>query len=138
MSAFVVSKQDIDILVTAYLALHQPNIIDPNRLGRELWRENVLSVAYLYGMPERHCEEHAGYMGAIRAYAHEPIFAKRAAVAKVARCWDYQSCEHPLYEASRAKKIVDLLMATFPDSAPGYEDMPWGISGEADLAKARV
>jgi hypothetical protein len=139
MSAFVVSKQDIDILVTAYLALHQPSAkIDATKIGRILWLENVASVSHLYSMPERHCEEHAAYKRALRDYAYEPVHARAAAVAKIARCYDYQSCEHPAYEASRAKTIADLLMATFPESLPGYDDAPWGIADEADLAKARI
>jgi hypothetical protein len=139
MSAFVVSKHDIDILVTAYLALHEASAkIDATKIGRILWLENVASVAYRYNMPERHCEEHAAYKRALRDYAHEPIHAKAAAVAKIARCYDYQSCEHPAYVASRARKIAYLLMAMFPASLLGYDDMPWGISDERDLAKARV
>ena len=139
MSAFVVSKHDIDILVTAYLALHQPSAgIDATKIGRILWLENVASVAYRYGMPKRHCQEHAGYKRALRDYAYEPIAAKAAAVAKIARCYDYQSCEHPAWEVSRAKKISDLLLATFPATLPGYDDAPWGIADERDLERARV
>jgi hypothetical protein len=140
MSAFVVSKQDIDILVTAYLALHEPSArIEPAKIGRILWLENVASVAYRYNMPARHCEEHAAYKRAVRDYAYEPIHAKALAVAKIARCYAYQSCEHDGWEASRAKRICDLLEATFPDVAgPAYDALPWGVSSEADLKAVRV
>lgn len=140
MSAFVVSKADIDILVTAYLALRGSAYAneEADKIGRMLWRENVLSVAYRYQMPERCGAEHADYIAAIEAYAFEPIYAKAAAVAKIARCYDYQSCEHPDWEASEARTIADLLMAAFPATLHGYDDAPWGISDARDLASARV
>lgn len=139
MSAFVVSSEDIDILVTAHLALNGCAYSNEraDAIGRELWQENIKSVAYRYDMPARH-GEHAEYLKALEAYAFEPIHAKAAAVAKIARCYDYQACEHPEYESSSAKRIVDELMATFPETLPGYDDAPWGIADDADLAKARV
>ena len=140
MSAFVVSKEDIDILVTAHLALEGLAWTNEraDAIGRMLWRENVLSVAYRYDMPARHGAEHAAYIDAIAAYRSEPICARAAAVAKIARCYDYQSCEHPGWEASRARAIVDGLMGAFPDTIAGYDAAPWGIACERDLARARV
>lgn len=140
MSAFVVSKEDIDILVTAHLALRGLpwSSERADSIGRLLWRENVSSVAYRYDMPERHGAEHAEYLEALEAYAYEPLYAKCAAVAKIARCYDYQSCEHPGWEASEAKRLVDELMGVFHETLPGYDAMPWGIADERDRAKARV
>jgi hypothetical protein len=142
MSAFVVSKHDIDILVTAYAGLNPAGapLLDLDKLGRKLWRENVDSVAYRYDMPQRHGAEYAGYLEAIAAYAHEPLPAKRAAVRKIADCYDYQSCEHPAWEASEAKQIVDAIGEAFRREykTKAWEDAPWGISGDADLAKVRV
>lgn len=140
MSAFVVSKEDIDILVTAHLALEGLAWTNEraDAIGRLLWRENVLSVAYRYDMPARRSAEHAAYIDAITAYRFKPIYAKAAAVAKIARCYDYQACEHTGWEASKARRIVDALMGVFPDSLPGYDAAPWGIASERDLARARV
>jgi hypothetical protein len=103
-----------------------------------LWLENVNSFTAIYGMPVCSAEEHAEHLRAISAYRYEPLAAKGAAVAKIARCYDNQSCEHDGWETSRAKRVVDLIAAAFPESLPGYEAMPWGVSSEADLAKARV
>jgi hypothetical protein len=139
VSAFVVSKADIDILVTAIVRLRPAGrrMIDLSELGRLLWRENVKSMAYRYGMPERHADEHAGYLEEIAAYRFRPTVVCRAAVAKVAACYDYQACEHPGWEASEAHEIYALIAEAYPTTSPNYDAMPWGISGAEDLAKAR-
>lgn len=138
MSAFVVSKHDIDILVTAYMALRGAGP-SPDAIGRMLWRENVSSVLHLYR--GKSCAELRAMwpqLVEIDAYLFSPIFAKAAAVAKIARCYDYQSCEHDGWRESRSREIVERLMRVFPDDVPFYDDMPWGISDAADLARARV
>ena len=138
MSAFVVSKHDIDILVTAFVNGAAPAYLDATKIGRMLWRYNVKSVAYRYNMPDRHAEEHLGYLKAIAEYSYEPIPAKPAAIAKIARCYDYQTCETPDYPGSRAEAIAEALMAAFPATLAGYDDAPWGIADERDLERARV
>jgi hypothetical protein len=139
MSAFVVSKTDIDILVTAFARLrpHGRRLLNLNAFGRALWRENVASVAYRYGMPDRHFEEHARYLREIETYRFKPTIVRPEAVAKVAACYDYQTCEHDGYEASEARQIIQAIAAAFPETVPGYDAMPWGISCPEDLAKAR-
>lgn len=141
MSAFVVSKHDIDILVTAHLALNGCAYSNEraDAIGRTLWRENANSVRYRYSHWTRPELEAAWPdLKIVPFYEFKPVHAKAAAVAKIARCYDYQSCEHPAYEASQAKAIADTLMATFPETLPGYDDAPWGIADDADLARARV
>jgi hypothetical protein len=111
MSAFVVDKEDIDVLVTAYLGLHEATARTANKLGQTLWTENVNSVAYRYNMPERHGVEYLGYRRAVRDYAYAPVEADSAKIASTASCFDYQSCEHDAWETSEAKRIVDLISA---------------------------
>ena len=53
MSAFVVSKRDIDAIVTVALE-HELSTIPANQLGRCSGPENVKSVAHRYDMPKRH------------------------------------------------------------------------------------
>jgi hypothetical protein len=136
LSAFVVSKQDIDILVTAIAGLPGGAIVNPDELGRLLWRENVASVDYRYNLAKRRPLELAGYNLAVETYTHQPLAAWPAAVARIAACYDYQSCEHDGYQASEARQFYLRIAAAFPETLPGYDDMPWGISGAADLAKA--
>lgn len=140
MSAFVVSKTDIDILVTAFASLNPAGaaLLNLDKLGAMLWRENVDSVAYRYNMPDRHFSEHEAYLKDVAAYRHAAVAARPEAVAKVAACYDYQSCEHPDYESSEAREIYLAIAAGFPETLPGYDAMPWGVDGEADLAKIRI
>jgi hypothetical protein len=145
MSCFVVSNFDIDILVTAY----GDQVGDgdkPARLtwiGRALLLENVKSFAACYRVKHRAkgCDirqETARGLRQARAYAFTRRIAHRAAVAKLARCYDYQACEHDGYETSRAKAIVDTLIASHPESLPLYDAMPWGIASVHDLMVAGV
>jgi hypothetical protein len=166
MSAFVVSDDDINILVTAYrdlmarapwpateaernqmdwpavkAAMEAEKLtatINWTEFGRRLWLENVASVAFRYGMPDRHPDEYGEYLLAVSAYEWKELKAKPEAIAKVARCYAYQSCEHDGWMSCNAKVIVDILEERYGEELPNYDAMPWGISGEADLAKARA
>lgn len=143
MSAFVVSRFDIDILVTATLALNRKGarLLNPTQVGRELLRENIESFGHCYRTRSRPRgsemrREMAAALWRARAWRFTRRRAKPAAIAKIARCYDYQACEHPAYEASAARAIADALMARYPETLPGYDDMPWGITGAADLMRA--
>lgn len=143
MSCFVVSDFDIDILVTAYSRLHPhgAKLLNLRRVGRDLLRENVASFEACYRVrsrPKGHDMrvEMARGLRQMRAYRFVRRRAKPAAIAKLARFYDYQACEHDAYEASIAKTVVDALMARYPESLPDYEGMPWGIGGDDDLLRA--
>ena len=143
MSCFVVSDFDIDILVTATANLHAKGakLLNLSQVGRELLLENVRSFEACYRVharPKGHDMrvEMARGLRQARAYRFVRRRAKPAAIAKSARFYDYQACEHDAYEASAAKAIVDALMARYPESLPDYEAMPWGIGGAVDLMRA--
>lgn len=146
MSCFVVSRFDIDILVTAYLAIDRigARLLNPSRVGRELLLENCASFAACYrvdGRPRGHDDmraEMARGLRQARAYRFTRRRAKPAAIAKIARCYDYQACEHDAYGASSARAIAEALMARYPESLPGYDAMPWGVAGACDLALVAV
>jgi hypothetical protein len=125
MSAFVVSKRDIDAIVTIALEL-EVSTRPGNLLGRLLWAENVLSVAYRYGMPDRDTAEHAGYLADVEAYAFEPLTLSAGAAAKIVGCYAYQSCEHDGWEASEAHRVIGHLEARLPHKGPDYDAAPWG------------
>ena len=96
MSAFVVTADDINVIVTAYRDLVTATapisapILDWTAMGRRLWAENIRSVAYRYNMPERHAAEYQGYLDALAAYEFAEFKAKPEAIARVARCYSYQ------------------------------------------------
>jgi hypothetical protein len=143
MSCFVVSNYDIDILVTAYAGLNRvgARLLNLHRVGRELLLENVKSFEACYrvhGRPKDHDmrNEMATCLRQARAYRFTRRRAKPAAIAKLARFYDYQACEHNGWQASAPKAIVDALMARYPESLRGYDEMPWGIGGAFDLLRA--
>lgn len=151
MSAFVVSKEHIDALVSTAVfgpkgsrrlgggwhAPYDPDTgemlteQDADRIGTELWSENVRSVAYRYpqdGNGERPgpCsfrDEHA--FGYIFPMTTRPLGA--IAALKAIRCLEYQSCEHPDWEASWAKRFLDSLTDWLTPEIPGYEEADWEV-----------
>jgi hypothetical protein len=142
MSCFVVSNFDIDILLTAYSHLGAgAAFVNLTAMGRELLTENVKSFAACYRVRTRakgcdmRNETARGYRQA-RAYRFKRRRAKPAAIAKLAQCYDYQACEHDGYDASTAKAVIAMLEARYPETLPGFEAMPWGISSAYDLMQA--
>ena len=143
MSCFVVSNFDIDILVTAYANLNAKGarLLNLSRVGRELLLENVASFEACYRVHNRAKGhdmrvEMARALRQARAYRFVRRRAKPAAIAKLAQCYDYQTCEHDGYYTSAAKAIADALIARYPVSLPDYKAMPWGIASAADLLRA--
>lgn len=143
MSCFVVSNFDIDILVTAYSGLNREGakLLNLSRVGRELLLANVKSFEACYRVrqrPKGHAMrvEMARGLRQARAYRFKRRRAKPAAIAKLARFYDYQACEHAGYYQSPAMAIADALCARYPETLPGYEGMPWGIASAVDLLRA--
>jgi hypothetical protein len=144
MSCFIVSDIDIDIIATAYAGLNRQGakLLNLSRVGRELLLENVKSFEACYrvhGRAKGHAMrvEMAHGLRQARAYRFKRRRVRPAAIARSARFYDYQACEHEAYEASAAKAIVDALCARYPETLPDYEAMPWGIADAADLLRAR-
>ncbi len=133
MSSWVVSKSHIDVLVSALRAFKVEHNLgrDPVKIGRALWRENVESVAYNYQLRTRddgRKDEMAHYERAIEAYTFRELHdLKPGAVVKAAHCFDYQSCDHPAWEASEACRTMARLVDKLAQSLPGYEAAPWGV-----------
>jgi hypothetical protein len=48
-------------------------------------------------------------------------------VIKAADCLDYQSCEHPEWDKSEAKQLLDAIRAAAISKLPGYEEAEWAI-----------
>ncbi len=122
MSAWVVSKQHIDLLVSALRTFEiAPTGKSVDEIGRELWGENVSSVNYRYGAED----ETPPYTFTM------PDLTTVTVIYKQARCYDYQSCEHPQWEASTAYRWINLLIRKLDpmvdDSSDAYSLAPWGI-----------
>ena len=161
MSAYIVSRQTIDYLLRSALELgrgrgpgqcfpftwhwrgsryqlHREDprgsgLWTPDKLGRELWGENLKSVEARYpdcvGKPENRPgpvgEVLEEYTFALRKFASaspDPVWT-----LKQIRCLQYQSCEHEGWHESMAHAVLESLTSFAISYLDGYEDAPWGI-----------
>lgn len=88
-----------------------------DELGRMLWVENHESINYLYG-GDGEPEEFRYSRPTRRPTTIEGL--------KIVGCFAYQSCEHDGWNTSQAKAFCDALHHALVDSAPGYDNAPWG------------
>ena len=141
MSAYVVDKATIDVMVRAGLRVrykpmiwyhvgqrYQLDDLTADRVGQMLLDECVRSVSYRYqddGITE--------LPGPVNAYWLVPYkyrdvlpLPKPVEILKVIDCYEYQSCEHPEWETSEAKAYCQVLRSHMISCLPGYEEAPWG------------
>jgi hypothetical protein len=128
MSAFMCSDEHTSALVNAAveygIAGFPPGTPpgDPHALERFalLVEENGASLLARYG-------EKAHYMiGDAHHYRPGPALPVLH-VLKLARSYEYQSCEHDGWDTSRAKRWIDTLIGDLIHRLPGYENAPWSI-----------
>lgn len=122
MSAWLVSSSHIDVLVQALAEGEHVTDVDPSDLGRELWRENVRSVNYRYD--ER---------GRTPSYRYRRPSARLlpSDVYTAVSCYQYQACERPDWERTRAYRWTTALR----DALEAHPDVdtrttgtgPWGF-----------
>jgi len=127
MSAWIVSKQHIDMMVTAILA-RELSSKSPDELGRMLWAECLASVAYRY--PHDKDGGRPGPVGFrdsdVTTYTWVPTeLLDGGALAKTLGCYSYQSCEHPGWKDSESCQLVTKLKEALGD-VPYPDDIPWG------------
>lgn len=153
MSAFVVSREHISYLVRAALSRsivqygpfsyfyagcrHPVTPADAAKAGQMLWDENLASVRYRYGdsgdLPGP-ADEDFRYEHSARGSAPVPV-----EVIKACDCYEYQSCEHPDWENSRACAFIQALRRSACSALPGYDDAPWerqASSGGPEMAES--
>lgn len=93
----------------------------PTDLGRMVWRENLASVQY------RYADESDVWMESVELYEYRAPGC-RVTVGdgmKALDCYEYQSCEHPEWEASEAHAFCRSLRLRLCSMVPGYSDGPW-------------
>jgi hypothetical protein len=147
LSAWIVSKVHIDLMVTAGLEFgsHGPlvwwheaaqkryELTDRDAVGRMLWAENLASVACRY--PNDEDGERPGPLdfrdSDVETYRFERVplvFPDGAgAVAHNLACYEYQSCEHDGWVTSQAYAYCQALRGVLLYRLPGYNDAPWGF-----------
>lgn len=114
MSAFIVDREDIDVLVTALNAAGIVAGTSVDFTGRMLWAENLASIHYRYpdtlegGEYPAHIDFRAS---GVDTYTWTPNAAglNAAEVREVAKSYEYQSCEHPGWSSSAANAAMGRL-----------------------------
>ena len=94
-------------------------------VGAMLWAENRRSVDHRYDEEElEDCYEFAEYHGHYRQHGE----IKPVDVLSALRCYEYQSCEHPEWEASEAHAFCEALRQLAIRSLHGYSAGPWEVT----------
>ena len=154
MSAFVVSSEHIALLLDAGLSLkrhggvlhwytdvrtpegdlasleaHELRWDNAREVGQMLLDECIRSVSHRYPDDDlqdlpRDADYREPFSYRQRGERPHPV-----AVLKAIRSYEYQSCEHPEWEASEAKQFCECLAAHMIASLPGYDDAPtWSVT----------
>ena len=145
MSAFVVNKSHINAIIQAGLSVqykpftwyHEDDDGDlrhyeltsdnAGEIGQMLLDECVHSVQYRYedgtiaDLPGRTNAEW------LLPFEWKPLVKMPTPLEaiKLIKCLDYQSCEHPEWETSKAKAFCDGLIDSLITQLQGYDDAPW-------------
>lgn len=140
MSAWIVDKEHIDMMVTAIIRSEIVQVsAEPDEIGRQLWAENVKSIHARY--PDT-AENDCDYPGPcdftsldVDLYHYEPTpLLDVTGLANAFRCYDYQTCEHDDYRTGAIAPLV-VQMAEALEAHPDYDehrtsrDVPWALSG---------
>lgn len=156
MSAWIVSKEHVDLLVTAGLMFPQhgnlrwstePDTHKPTELEREnatdavrmLWLENFASVDHAYGdEDDRELPGADVTLPQIQRAVFRPINGTLdpVVVLKALQSYEYQSCEHPGWSKSQARRFCEALREAAIDRLPGYDEAPWGFDDRNYFTKA--
>ena len=138
MSAFIVSDSHLDYLCAALVAYqvsvpwddgtfrrsHDPrDDADLQAMRDALEAENVTSVNYRYRISPG---ESVAHRRAVR-HVNRPIDPVQ--VMKACQCLEYQSCEHPGWPDSFAKRVLEFLNSAAINRLPGYDKADWAIGG---------
>ena len=145
MSAYMVERGHIVFLVQSAMDLRLSWVWDVNydtghyahmsirvadydvgaRVGQMLWDENHASVCHRYKEGDlpgpadqdfRYADQHPGVH-----FTFDP-----PQIIKACDCFEYQSCEHPGWQASEACAFIRSLHGVAAGRVKGYEEATWG------------
>jgi hypothetical protein len=129
MSAYICDFYHISALAVA-IHRHLETGEKPGDIAQLLYEENCKSVAFRY----QDIEPPEPFIFDRRALIsiHRPV-----ELIKAAHCYDYQACEHPTWEDSRAHALIHRLLNRLIRQIPGYEQAEWGLQppGTARIAQ---
>lgn len=132
MSAYMCDNHHIQYIIEAakLYDVRMPNhIAAPGKSYQEiatiLQQENAKSVKFRYGE-----NSDAAIYDPVVINNEHFIFQldqfTTPQIVKSVRCYQYQSCEHPEWESSEAKRFCDDLIMTVIDHMFGYDEAVWG------------
>ena len=131
MSAWLLSKQEIDVLVHW---LHKTGVSNalPDSLGAMLWSENYKSIRARYGDYDyrtgKYVKRPAYHYQTPKSTNDFDVESKDQAL-KMVHFYSYQTCEHDSYYSSRAHKMMDKLANVLEAQGADYhkEGLKWGM-----------
>ena len=118
MSCFIVSKKHIDSMVSKTDRATTREQKTLNKLGQILWDENRKSVSHRYS-------EQTDF----DTYKYESPEKELTPieVIKLCHCYNYQSCEHPKWEGSKAQNLSQNIEDNCIYLIEGYDNAKWAI-----------
>jgi hypothetical protein len=98
-----------------------------SRVASMLASENLRSLAHRY--PRDHHLDAAAYdnFDIPRTIEADARMTPTLHIIKACHCYAYQACEHPGWQDSAARKLVDAIEAHAVLHLPGYDAAPWGL-----------
>lgn len=155
MSAYIVQPEQAGLLA-AWAVHHRAGLrelekgeplLTAQAIARELIAENIKSVAHRYpadtdGNRPGPCLLDAQIVEAAALWAGHyqqkglPEGIAPIAVAKLADCLEYQSCEHESFKTSLAQRQINEIRSRAVTLLPGYDRAPWtwdAIDPELDV-----
>ena len=156
MSAFMHSTAHVDAIIHGAIELTDAQYIyfgnptqtlqnQPTQAGQLLMRENAESMAYRYNMKDLDNTaddgtrpiEYLGYLEQAEGYEYKPDTDARhksysvPEILVALHSLEYQSCEHPEFEASDAHKLIRAIERALIAKIPGYSGAStWAIYDE--------
>lgn len=136
MPSVLTSRIDIDLIVSAFLQTGAAvevygDEVDPTRIGRILWSENL--EAARHDLPER---DWSGEETEIQRYVfHEYIGLKLGPLACVVYAYEAETGEQPGWRRSEACAILHALYRALVFQAPDTGKGPWGVRRPEDLLR---
>jgi hypothetical protein len=145
MSAFMVSKTHIDVVVTLAERAGLLSFLDapewpgngrmtPDQLGRALWAANAASVAARYPDDPVMAPDQAE----IAAYTWRQVAAGPMAALKAIHCLRHQCSSISVFSQTWQDLTLRTIERAAIERLPGYREAPWSIEDRAPVAPYRV
>lgn len=128
MSAYMVSKAQIDALVT-YAVENRLTTLAPDDAGKLLWGGNLKSIQALYPGSWAEMTE-TGDESFVSSYRYEPARVSVPQLYYAAVNYDYQASEHAAWEGSEAQTLTMRIKAHTVAEGADLNRLKWGLDEE--------